>query len=444
MVQPRQRGLSDWQEGYQKKLVSAEEATAQIKSGDRIVLSTGQQPATLLTALVERKENLRNVEIQTLHGADYGYFSLDDQDHFRIVTRYAGPSTRGALTEKIIDYIPWWVWGEQKALDDGRSGYDLFDATLLRVTPPNQHGYCCTGNTLWSALTNLKRAKLRIAEVDDNLPRTFGDTWVHVSEIDYFVEASKEMPPRPPRPEADPWDESIARYVSTLVRDGDTFQVGTGSTTGHLNTFGAFDDKNDLGYFAELVVPGTIDLVKKGIITSKYMTSHPNRFITTTLGGTADEAEYIDGNPFFELYPLEYVHDPRAISANNNMVAINNALTIDMTGQISASHIGARAFSGTGGHFAYALGAFLSKGGRYVCVLPSTAVGGSVSRIVPQFPPGQIITVNRDIADIVVTEYGIAHLLNKSQRERAQALIDIAHPDFREELRSEARKLFWP
>jgi 4-hydroxybutyrate CoA-transferase len=338
------------------------------------------------------------------------------------------------------------IYGQHKALDEGREGARPIDLTIIHVTPPNEHGYVCLGHAVWDAKTTVRRARMTVAVVNEHLPRTYGDSWLHVSEIDLFVEDHTPLPDTTSRtyPPPEPWDAAIAGYVGSLVRDGDTIQIGIGSTTGNLLRLGALDDKHDLGYFGELTVPGTIDLVKKGVITGRRMTTHPDRFIASTAGNSAEDRAFIHDNPFFEFYAVDYVLNPRVIARNDNFVAINNALAIDLTGQIAASTLGPRVYSGTGGQLSFALGAFLSRGGRYVCVLPSTARNGTVSRIVPQFEAGQVVTVPRELADTVVTEYGIAHLLNRSVRERAEALIAIAHPDFRTELRAAARRLFWP
>lgn len=436
-----------WQDIYRRRLVPAEEAVSHIKSGDRIYIPVGQQVQTLLAALMGRANELHDVEIKCLPMADFGWFEEDFLDHFTINVVYASIFSREALEQRKADFTPFMVYGAHKALDEGRPEGRRIDVNMVSTTPPNEWGYVCFGASLWDAKTTVQRAKMTIAVVNEHTPRTFGDTWIHVSEIDYFVEDHQPPPFAAASrvyPEPDPWDKPIAEYVASLVRDGDTIQLGTGSTTGNIPRLGVLDNKHDLGYFSELTVPGTIELVKKGVITSKYMTTHPGKFVTTTAGNSPEDYEFINNNPMFEFYPVEYMHDPRAIARNDNMVAIDNAITIDLTGQIGAMSIGPRIYSGTGGHFSYALGAFLSRGGRYICVLPSTARGGTVSRIVPQFEPGQIVTVPRDIADIVVTEYGIARLLNKSQRERANELIAIAHPDFRGELRKAAQKLFWP
>ncbi len=422
---------------YAQRLVSAEQALSHVKSRDRIWISTGQRVPLLLDMLIARSLELEGVTVRALPTVDASAYDPSMRAHLKFDVRYAGPNSRDAVNSGNADYHPWWVWGGNKGLDDGRSGHEPHDVSFVNVTPPNENGYCCFGNTLWDAKSTIKRSTLTIAEVGEHLPRTYGDTWVHVTEIDWFVENSPTVVAFPQRAE-DPWDQPIAEYVASLIKDGDTLQIGTGSTSGHIPGSGVLDDKHDLGYFAELTVAGSVELARKGVVTSKYMTTHPGKFVTTTAGGTPEDIAFINGNPMFEFYDVEYIHHPGVIARNDNMVAINNALTIDFTGQIGAGQLGPDVYSGTGGHLSYAMGAFLSRGGRYICVLPSTAVGGTKSRIVPQLESGQIVTVPRDIADIVVSEYGIAHLLNKTERERTEELIAIAHPDFRGELRKAA------
>jgi 4-hydroxybutyrate CoA-transferase len=400
----------------------------------------------VLHALVAHADALRDVTVTCLPGADYGWIGPEFDGRLTVNVVYASQFTREALERRLADFTPFMMYGHHKGLDEGRPEGRPVDTLVIAVTPPNEQGYVCLGNAVWDAGTTVRRARTTIAVVNRHLPRTFGESWLPASAIDWFVEDHTPLPDITGRayPPPDPWDEPIAGYVDSLVNDGDTLQIGTGSTTGNILRLGGLKDKHDLGYFGELTVPGTIDLVRRGVITSRRMTTHPGKFIAATAGNSAEDRAFINDNPFFEFRPVDYVHDPRNVAANDNFRAINNAIAIDLTGQIAASHIGPRVYSGSGGHFVFARGAFMSRGGRYVCVLPSTARGGTVSRIQPQFDPGQIVTVPRDIADTVVTEYGIARLLNRSVRERAEALIAVAHPDFRAELRRAARSLFWP
>ena len=392
----------------------------------------------LLRSLMERAESLEGVQVSGLL-PDYGWFDPSVRRHISQDGMFGLPGVREAINDGAIDYTPWWIWGGHKALDEHRPEARPVDVIFLSVRPPNESGFCCIGRSIWDAPTTARRAKLVVAAISESIPRTYGDTWIHVSEIDWFVRQT-EPAVSPPVAPPEPWDQPIAEYVGSLVKDGDTLQIGTGAATGHIPRSGALDGKHDLAYFAELTVNGTIDLARRGIITGRYLAAHPGKFVTATAGNSEEDVAFIDNNPMFEFYPVEYMHHPGVIGRNDNMVAINQALTVDLTGQIGAGTIGPKVWCGTGGHFAYAMGAFLSRGGRYICVLPSTAVGGSQSRIVPEFPPGQIVTVPRDIADIVVTEYGIARLLNQTVRKRAEALIAIAHPDFRAELRRQASK----
>ena len=444
MTSPRTAdGIADWQEHYRRRLVTAEEAVKQIKSGDNVWVSLGQRVTLLLSALLGRVDEVEGVQVSGGLIEDLGWFNEAIRPHIGTNIVFAAPTTRAAVNERQAGYIPWWVWGAHKALDEGRPGARPIDVALIAVTPPNRAGYCCFGNILWDAKTTARRARMVVAVVNEAIARTFGDTWISASEIDWFVEQGEPFPARAlPSEEPQLHERPIAEYVASLINNGDTIQIGTGTTTGAIPNSGVLDTKEDLGYFAELTVAGTIDLVRKGVITSKRMATHPGKFVTTMAGTGPDDVAFIDENPMFEFYSVDYMHHPGAIARNDNMVAINNALSVDLTGQIAAGHIGPRVHSGTGGQLAYALGALMSRGGRSITVLPSTTLGGSVSRIVPQFERGQIVTVPRDFADIVITEYGIAHLLNKTQRERAEELIAIAHPDFRAELRQEVDRLF--
>jgi len=240
--------------------------------------------------------------------------------------------------------------------------------------------------------------------------------------------------------------KAIGHYVGTLIRDGDTFGIGAGKIGGNLCRQGIFNDKHDLGYYAENMVPGVVQLVKDGVVTGKRKTFHPGKVVCNNFGSVAalEDLAFIDNNPIFELYPQEYVVNIRNVAANDNMVAINSALAVDLTGQIASESIGPRMYTGSGGQPSLAIGAMLSKGGRFITMLRSTSNDGKISRITPFLEPGTIITVPRNFADYIVTEYGIASLLGKSQRERALELISIAHPDFRAELKKQAQKLFWP
>jgi len=298
----------------------------------------------------------------------------------------------------------------------------------------------------------IKLGKTVIAEVNKNLIRTYGDNFIHVSEIDYFVEhlssggepGKGSLAGRVLR-EPEPYLKDIAGYVSEIIKDGDTIQIGVGRTTEPLVRLGMLDNKHDLGVHTEATPPKIITLVKEGIINGKYKTIHQGKVIATSLGGgSKEEMEWAADNPLFELVNVSYLEDLRVIASNDNMVAINNALSVDLSGQITSESIGGQLRSTPGGQIPFVFGSLLSKGGRSITVLPSTALGGKASRIVPQFPEGTVVTILRGCADYVVTEFGIARLWAKTLRQRAQELISVAHPDFRSELRKAAQEMLYP
>ncbi|MEE9278502.1 MAG: acetyl-CoA hydrolase/transferase C-terminal domain-containing protein, partial [Dehalococcoidia bacterium] len=426
----------DWRQEFDRKLSSPEEAANLIQSGDHIWIPIGHASPVIMRAIAARRDELQNVQIRGLRLPDVGFYEEEAGAAFHVQTQFITEQDRHALTARTIDYHPYWMVGIHKALDGGRGDGEAWqlDKVILRVSPPNEDGYVNLGGNVWDGITSARRADCVIAEVNERIVETYGDTALHVSELDYIVpDNTGVMPkPRPVTPEAA--DEGIAHYVSTIVQDGDTIQLGVGKHMEAIVTAGAFDEKTDLSYFGELTVRGCVGLAESGVITGRSAMVHPNKFVATRIGNTVEEQQIIHRNPRYELYSLEYLLDPRLIAKNERMVAINGALSVDLSGQINVSSFGPRQHSGVGGHLTFALGAYLAPKGRYVCVLPSTQLGGTVSTIMAQFDAGQIVTVPRELADTVVTEYGIARLLGKSVRQRAEELISIAHPDFRAEL----------
>ncbi len=437
-----------WQEEYKKKLVTAEEAVSVVKSGDRVdfPLDNSGGPVVISEALAARLGELEDVEIHVCTpGIDFGWFQPGWEESFKVtVDGYISPVVRPMMDESRADFSPrlYSLWA--KAHTEGRPGIRETDVVMTVVSPPDGDGFCSFGCDIWSKKWYVKTARKVIAEVDKNHIRTYGDNHVHVSEIDYFVEHT-----RPRRgfvlPKPDEYMTVIGQYVGTLVKDGDTFGIGAGSIGRTLCGQGIFDDKHDLGYYAENLVPGVVALVKKEVVTGKRKTFHPGKVVCNNFcTGNPEDLAFIDNNPMFELYPQDYVVNIRNVAANDNMVAINAALSVDLTGQIASESIGPRMYTGSGGQPSLAIGAMVSKGGRSITMLRSTSNDGKISRITSFLDPGTIVTVPRNFADYIVTEYGIASLLGKTQRERTQELIAIAHPDFRAELKKQARKLFWP
>mgnify|MGYP001154717438 CR=1 FL=1 len=437
----------DWKEEYERKLVSAEEAVQAIKSGDRVVFAA-PEPFTAGLALVARAGELKDVKI-LMYGPsrDFGWYDPGWEDSFQISIGYVLPIARKMLEERRGDYLV----GSLFAYPDP-SSMEKADVFMVQVSPPDEHGFCSFGNSLWDKKRRAKEAKITVAETNEGLIRTYGDNFIHVSEIDYFV---KHIPTgRTPgatdilgRKTAGPGEleKAIAGYISTLINDGDVLEIGVGGTAEWIVPLGALNNKHDLGWFSENTVRGIATLVRNGVINGSRKTIHHGKAVATAVGGgTKEEMDFINMNPQFEVYGSDYILDPRVIAQNDNLVAINSAISVDLTGQIASESTGPTMVSGVGGQLAFAIGAALSKGGRNITVIPSTARGGKFSRIVPKLEPGSIITVPRTLADLVVTEYGIASLKGKTQRERASELVAIAHPDFRAELKKEAEKLFWP
>lgn len=425
-----------WPEEYAAKLMPADEAARLVRPGDGIGIPVGALVPTVAAGIFARAGELHDVHVYaSAPTSDPGWWDPGHPAFTMHVEVFSTPVSRGAVTRRHADFtsVP---FAQQFKTEDER-GYRAhpIDVALVAVTPPDHLGFCSLGMSIWNSLGLARHARTVIAEVHASYPRTFGEGRLHVSEVDAFVEAGP-LPPRRPVPIAADYPMQLGGFIAALVRDGDTIQVGTGGLTNGLPMAGAFAGKEDLGVHAELSVPGMTRLVREGVITGARKTLHPGKYVTTQLEASGEgDIEFINENPLFELYDVSYVNNPRVIAQNDNIVAINNALAIDFAGQITAESIGGEMWSGPGGQTDFAIGAIMAKGGRNVTVLRSVAAGGSVSRIVPRLPEGTIVTVPRQFADYVVTEFGIARLFGKSDRERAEELIAIAHPDHRAELR---------
>ena len=438
----------DWEKDYKQKFVTPEEALKVVKAGDYVAFAYGTEPLSLGLALLNRGAEVGNLRVTVpAPGRDFAWYDPGWEQIFQIEVAHVLPIVQQMMAEKRCDFIVGSLtWTHQPGIR--RSP----DVILTQLSPPDEHGYCSLGASLWNRKQAIREAKIAIAEVNPNLIRTYGDNFIHASEIDYFVEhvpsgrapGATDMLGRKTTGPGER-EKNIAEYISSLVRDGDCFEIGVGGTAEWVIRLGAFEGKNDLGVHSENLPPGVVDLVRKGEVTGQRKSLHKGKVVSTACGGSSrEDMDFINMNPIFELYSSDYILDPQVISANDNVLAINSALAVDLTGQIAAESVGPRMVSSTGGQLAFAIGANLSKGGRNITALVSTAQGGARSRIVPAFEPGTIVTVPRTLVDIVVTEYGIAHLKGKTQRERAEALSAIAHPDFRAELKKDAQKLFYP
>lgn len=415
---------------YESRKRTLEEALNLIKTGDHIFVGSAcGEPQYLVKGLVEKASHLSDNEILHLYTLGVApYAESKYSERFRLNTFFVGATTREAVAEGRADYTPVFLSELPRMISKGMVPIDV---ALIQVTPPDEHGFCSLGVSVEITKTASKIAKLVIAQVNRYMPRTMGDSFLHVSEIDVFVEHDEPILEVPP-PERDIVSDRIARYVAELVEDESTLQIGIGTIPDAV--LNALTDKKDLGIHTELLTEGVVDLVEEGVITCAKKTLHRGKIIASFAMGTRRLYDFIDNNPMVEFYEADYVNDPFVISQNEKMVAINQALEIDLTGQVCADSIGYRFYSGLGGQADFVRGAMRSKGGKAITVIPSTAKEGEVSRIKSVLSEGAGVVLTRGDVDYVVTEYGVAWLRGKNIRERALSLISIAHPRFRNEL----------
>jgi 4-hydroxybutyrate CoA-transferase len=410
--------------------MSAAQALEAVDSGARVWVQSGcGTPSVLVNALVARAPQLRNVEVvhmMTLGSADYT--RPEYEGHFRHRGLFLGPNVRDAVAAGRADYTPIFL---SEIEDLFESGALPLDVVLMQVSRPDAHGFVTLGTTVDCTLTAARLAKVVIAEVNDRMPRTQGDTAIHVSRIDAMVESSRPLLELP----AEPFTEMhlrVARNVASLIPDGATLQTGIGAISEAV--LHCLDDKRNLGIHTEMCSDGVIDLMESGVINGEAKSLHRGKAVLAFVLGTRRIFDFIDENPSFEFRPIQYTNDPFVVAQNDRMVAINGALQIDLTGQVCADSMGTRPYSGFGGQTDFIRGAARSKGGVPVIALPSTAKGGTVSRIVPVLEPGAGVVTSRGDVHHVVTEHGLAYLHGKTLRERAEALIAIADPRFQAEL----------
>ncbi|NPV91131.1 MAG: acetyl-CoA hydrolase/transferase family protein [Firmicutes bacterium] len=428
-----------WNEYYKSRLITADEAAAKIKNGDRIVMGHGAgEPRLMPQALVKRQNELENVVVTHGIALGPGLYCQPDVDHnrIRLSTCFAGGSTRKAVQEGRAAFVAMHFSDVPKAY---REKFLDINVAVTHVSPPDRYGYCSLGISVDYERAAIESADLVIAEVNINMPRTYGNTLVHVNDIDYFVESSQPLIVMS-KPDVGPVEEAIGRHIASLVEDGATLQLGIGGIPNAILSF--LRDKNDLGLHSELLSDGTMELIEAGVINGKRKTLHPCKALATFAAGTSELYKKLDGNPAVEFYPVEYINDSHVISLNDKMFSVNSAIQIDLLGQVCAETINAKQFSGIGGQMDFVRGACLSKGGKAVIAMPATAKNGTVSKIVAALQPGDAVTTPRNDVDYVVTENGIAHLRGQETRERARRLIAIADPKFRDELKSQFEHIY--
>lgn len=428
--------MPHWARIYQDRRCTPEEAVRAIQSGQRVFLSGNcSVPQKVLAALVDYAPELEDIEItQVLTVGDASYVAPEMEGHIRVNTMFISHNVRKAVQQGQADFTPIFLSEIPRLY---RTELPI-DVALIQVSPPDEHGFCSYGVEVGVTKTAADVAQVVIAEVNPRMPRTLGDSFIHVSKIDYVVEVDYYLPEFRM---GDPSDiqQQIGSLIATLIEDGSTLQMGIGGIPDAvLNYLG---EKRDLGIHTELFSDGIIDLVDAGIINNERKTLHPGKIIAGFLLGTQQLYEFVHDNPIVELHPSEYVNDPFRIAQNDKMVSINSAISVDLTGQVNADSMGHSLYSGVGGQVDFVRGAARSNGGKPIIALPSTAKDDTISRIVWQLEPGSGVTTSRNDVHFVVTEYGIAYLYGKTIRERAQALINISHPNFREDLEAKAREL---
>ncbi|KPJ58553.1 MAG: hypothetical protein AMJ42_03075 [Deltaproteobacteria bacterium DG_8] len=415
---------------YKHKLRDPKSALRNIKAGEKIFIGSGcAVPSLLIQALEKIRNRLADTEIMhILTVGDTPYTNEQFCSNFRCNAFFIGENTRTAVAEGRADYTPVFLSDLPHLF---HSGHIPIDVALIQVTPPDEHGFCSLGVSVDVVKSAAESAKTVIAEVNPQMPRTLGDSLISTDHIDTLVENSTAIPEVPPPP-LDEISMLIAKNISRLVDDGSTIQMGIGAIPAAITQF--LKGKKDLGVHSEMISDGVVDLWEEGIITNKKKTIHQGKIITTFCMGTKKLYDFVNNNPSVAFYPSEYVNDPYIISLNEKMIAINSALEVDITGQVSAESLGYLFYSGIGGQSDFMRGASKSRGGKPIIVLPSTARNETISRIVPHLKEATGVVTSRGDVHYVVTEYGVAYLHGKSIRERAIALINIAHPKFREKL----------
>ncbi len=425
-----------WVQEYKNKLRTAEEAVRKVKSGDAVYYSgNAAEPYLLIEKLAERHEELTDVKLNhVLLLGDDPLSKPEMQGHFRHNSLFVGPADRAAVNEGRADYIP--IFLHQIP----RLYYDRIiplDVALIHVSPPDGHGYMSLGVEVMASLAASQVAKTVVALVNDKMPRVLGTSSIHVRDVDVVVETSTDLPELPPRP-ASEVEMAIGRYAADLVEDGSTLQLGLGGIPDALLKY--LEGKRDIGIHTEMVGDGLMRAVENGIITCRRKNYHPGKVCLTFALGTKALYDYIHDNPLFEGHPVDWNNNPFIIARNDNMVAINAALEVDLTGQVCSDSIGTRIYSGFGGQVDFIRGASHSRNGKPIIALPSTAKGGEISRIVPVLQEGAGVVTTRADVHYIITEYGVAHIFGKNRRQRCEALIDIAHPNFRDDLEAAAKK----
>jgi acyl-CoA hydrolase/GNAT superfamily N-acetyltransferase len=424
----------DWQTKYADMLATADEAAARIRPGQRVFIGTGcAQPQRLVDAMTARSRDLADTEIvHLLTLGDAPYAQREMARHFRVNSFFIADNVRGIIQEGLGDYTPIFLSDIPRLFTSGQLPLDV---ALIQVTPPDARGMCSLGISVDIVRSAAENASLVIAQVNPRMPRTQGNSALHVRDIDVLVPVDEPLT-EIPQPVLDEATHKIGESIAALIDDGATIEFGIGRIPQAV--LAALHGKKDLGIHTEMFTDSIIALIESGAVTGKRKTLDRGRVVASFCMGTRALYDYVDNNPVFAFHPTEYVNDPMIISQQARQVAINVALEVDLTGQVCADSLGSKFYSGIGGQVDFNRGAARSAGGKAIIAMPSTAREPAVSRIVTRLSPGAGVVTTRGDVHFVVTEYGVAYLHGKSVQERAIALISIAHPAFREQLLREA------
>jgi 4-hydroxybutyrate CoA-transferase len=427
----------NWKAIYDSRLIPAEEAVRQIKSGDRVsVAHAVGEPSHILDAMVANREAYRDVEI--VHMVPMGkaeYAQPGMEAYFRHNAVFVGAKTRKTIQDGHGDVTPCYfsqiplLWSRTLPLD----------VALIHVSTPDEHGYCSLGVSVDYSKHAVEQAKIVIAQVNAHMPRTLGDSFVHVSQMDHIVAHDEPILTLSP-PKISDVERAIGENCASLVRDGDCLQLGIGAIPDAVLLF--LKEKKDLGIHTEMFSDGVVELVEAGVINNSKKNFNKGKMVACFLMGTQKLYDFVNNNPMVSMHPTTYTNDPYIAGQNDNLVSINSCVQVDLLGQVCSESVGTTQISAVGGQVDFVRAAAISKGGRSIIAMPSTAKGGTVSKVVPILDEGAMVTTNRYDVEYIVTEFGVANLKYRTTRDRARKLIDIAHPNFREELKAAFKNRF--
>ena len=427
----------DWKQYYESHQMTAEQAVNLIKSGDRVIMGHAcGEPSYLIDAMMANYEAYRDVEIVHMVAMGKGeYTKYEMREHFRHNANFVGASTRDAINGGWGDFTPAFFYEFPRTFSTTLKP----DVAMVQITPPDENGKCSLGVSVDYTKEAIKQATPVIAQINAQMPFTYGDSTVDVTDIDCFVLHDNPVITLAP-PHIGDVERKIGEYCASLVNDGDTLQLGIGAIPDAVLLF--LKDKKDLGIHSEMFSDGVVELVEAGVVTNKKKNLHNGKAVAAFLMGTQRLYDYVHKNPDVAMMPVDYVNHPMVVAQNDNLVSINSCVQVDLMGQVASETVGPKQISGIGGQLDFVRGATMSKGGRSIIAMPSTAGKGKVSKIVPLLDTGATVTTGRCDVDYIITEYGIAHLKGRTLRDRARLLINIAHPDFRPSLIEEFERRF--